>query len=181
MNGGRGMNPASYGKWVIAYDKKQTHFKVCRELLRIIYERDERAKVLLFMPLIDLCSEVAHFCVMGLNYDETFPLDLNIKTINSNNTKMENERNKRADVIVTTIASCGTGTDIPGITDIICCSPFVSKITAEQVFGRIRYCGKVCHYYDVWDSSVEMDRFWMKSRRKKMSQLALKTDYMLER
>ena len=178
VNGGRGMNPASYGKWVIAYDKRQTHFKVCRELLRIIYERDEKAKVLIFMPLIDLCSELAHFCTMGLNYDESFPLDLNIKTINSNNTKMENERNKRADVIVTTIASCGTGTDIPGITDIICCSPFVSKITAEQVFGRIRYCGKVCHYYDVWDSSVEMDRFWMKSRRKKISQLALSTSYM---
>lgn len=176
--GGRGMNPASYGKWVIAYDKKQTHFKVCRELLRIIYERDEKAKVLIFMPLIELCSELAHFCTMGLNYDESFGYDLNIKTINSNNTKMENERNKRADVIVTTVASCGTGTDIPGITDIICCSPFVSKITAEQVFGRIRYCGKVCHYYDVYDTSVQLDRFWMKSRSKKFKQLALNTNYL---
>lgn len=178
VNSGRGMNPASYGKWVIAYDKKQTHFKVCRELLRMIYERDEKAKVLIFMPLIDLCSELAHFCTMGLNYDESFPLDLNIKTINSNNTKSENEYNKRADVIVTTIQSAGTGTDIPGITAIICCSPYVSKITAEQVFGRIRYCGKVCQYYDIYDASVQMDRYWLKSRRKKLKDLALNVSHM---
>lgn len=178
VNGGRGMNPASYGKWVIAYDKNKTHFKVCAELLRLIYERDEHAKVLLFMPLIDLCSEVAHHCIMELNYDESFPYDLNIKTINSNNTKMENERNKRADVIVTTIQSAGTGTDIPGITDIICCSPFVSKITAQQVFGRIRFCGKICHYYDIVDVSVQADMFWMRSRKKKLEELALKSDML---
>ena len=176
--GGRGMNSASYGKWVIARDKKQTHFKVCRELLRLIYERDDKAKVLVFMPLIDLCSEAAYFFSQGLNYDETFEYDLNIKTINSSNTKSENEFNKRADVIVTTIGSCGTGTDIPGITDIICCSPIVSKITVTQIFGRIRYCGKTCHYYDIIDSSIEMDRFWHRSRMKTFSQLAMKVDFM---
>ena len=57
-------------------------------------------------------------------------------------------------MIVTTIGSCGTGTDIPGITAIISCSPYVSKITAMQVFGRIRYCGKICDYYDIEDDGV---------------------------
>jgi len=113
-----------------------------------------------------------------LNYDSTFDYDLDIRTINSNNSKSENERNKSADVIVTTIASCGTGTDIPGITDIISCSPFVSKITAEQVFGRIRYCGKLCHYYDIYDTSVQMDKFWLRSRSKKLSQLALNVKHL---
>lgn len=173
--GGRGMNPASYGKWVIAYDKKQRHFKCCRDLLKIIYENDPHAKVLLFMPLIDLCSECAYFINKSLNYDETFDYDLDIRTINSQNSKSDNERNKRADVIVTTIQSAGTGTDIPGITDIISCSPYVSKITAEQVFGRIRYCGKVCHYYDIYDESVMMDKIWIKSRSKKLRVLALNT------
>lgn len=173
--GGRGMNPASYGKWVIAYDKKQRHFKCCRDLLKIIYERDSHAKVLLFMPLIDLCSDCAYFLSKELNYDETFDYDLDIRTINSQNSKNDNERNKRADVIVTTIGSCGTGTDIPGITDIISCSPYVSKITARQVFGRIRYCGKVCHYYDIFDESVLMDRIWIKSRAKCLKHLALNT------
>ena len=176
--GGRGMSATTYGKWVIQYDKKRTHFKVCRELLRMIYERDEKAKVIIFMPLIDLCTELAHFCIMGLNYDETFPLDLNVKTINSNNSKAENERNKRADVIVTTIASSGTGTDIPGITDIICCSPFKSSIVCCQVMGRIRYCGKVCNYYDIVDRSVQMDCILAKLRMKTFSKIALKVNRM---
>lgn len=174
--GGRGMNPASYGKNVIQRDKKQIHMKACAEILRNIYNNDDKAKILVFMPLIELCSEAAHFFNMNLNYDDSFGLQLNIKTINSRNTKSENEYNKRADVIVTTIGSCGTGTDIPGITDIICCSPFVSQITAQQVFGRIRYCGKVCHYYDIYDSSVQMDRIWLKSRAKKMRAMALSSN-----
>lgn len=178
VNGGRGMNPASYGKWVIQYDKNKTHFRVCEELLRIIFERDKNAKVLIFMPLIDLCSDCAFYLNKKLNYDPNFPYNVEFSTINSKNTKAENERNKRADVIITTIASCGTGTDLPGMTDIICCSPYVSKITAEQVHGRLRYCGKICHYYDIFDSSVKMDQFWMKSRSKKLSQLSLNVKHI---
>lgn len=173
--GGRGMNPASYGKWVIAYDKKQTHFKCCRDILKLIYERDSKAKVLLFMPLIDLCSECAYFLTKNLNYDDSFEYDLDIRTINSHNSKSDNERNRKADVIVTTIGSCGTGTDIPGVTDIISCSPYCSTITAKQVMGRIRYCGKVCHYYDIYDESVLMDKIWIKSRCKQLRHLALNT------
>lgn len=178
VNGGRGMNPASYGKWVIKPDKKQTHFKACRDLLKIIYERDPHAKVLIFMPLIELCDECAYFLNKSLNYDETFDYSLTIKTINSKNTKNENEANKRSDVIVTTIASCGTGTDIPGITAIISCSPFVSRVSAKQIHGRIRYCGKVCYYYDIYDESVPMDVFWIKSRGKELAHLSLNVKHI---
>ena len=171
--GGRGMNAAVYGKWVIKQDKTKQHFKCCRDILKLVYVNDPHAKVLIFMPLSELCEEAAYFFRKELNYDESFDYDLNIKTINSSNSKRENEDNKRADVIVTTIGSCGTGTDIPGITTIISCSPFVSRVTALQTFGRIRYCGKVCQYYDIFDQSVPMDFFWLKSRRKKLKSLAL--------
>lgn len=174
--GGRGMNNASYGKWVIAYDKKKTHFNCCKDILKIMYEKDPHAKILLFMPLIDLCEECAYFLTTELGKDDQFSYDLDIRTINSKNSKKDNEYAKRSDVIVTTIASCGTGTDIPGITGIISCSPFVSGITAEQVFGRIRYCGKVCQYYDIYDVSVQLDVFWWKSRCKKLKHLALNTE-----
>lgn len=178
VNGGRGMNPASYGKWVIQYDKKNTHFKCCLEILKMMYASDQYAKVLVFMPLIDLCEECAYFLKRKLGMDKSFDYDLDIRTINSKNSKKDNDYAKRADVIITTIASCGTGTDIPGITGIISCSPFVSKITAEQLFGRIRYCGKVCQYYDIYDTSVQMDVFWWKSRSKKLKQLALNTNML---
>ena len=91
--GGRGMNPATYGKWVIQYDKAKTHLKCCRDILKEIYERDDKAKVLVFMPLIELCVEAAYFFTMELSYDEAFQFDLNIKTINSRNSKHENELN----------------------------------------------------------------------------------------
>ena len=36
--GGRGMSPATYGRWVIAYDKKKTHIKCCTEIVKMVYE-----------------------------------------------------------------------------------------------------------------------------------------------
>ena len=173
VNGGRGMNSASYGKWVIAYDKKKTHFKCCKEILKMIYDKDPHAKVLVFMPLIDLCQDFAFYVTSELDKDQHFMYDLDIRTINSKNSKKDNDRAKHSDVIVTTIGSCGTGTDIPGITAIISCTPYCSHITAEQVFGRIRYCGKVCQYYDLYDTSVPMDMFWWRARSKKLKHLAL--------
>ena len=173
VNGFKGMSAVSYGKWVIQRDKKQTHFKVCKELLREIYTNEPTAKVIVFMPLIELCNECALF-LNDLNYDESFKYDLTIRTINSHNTKAVNETNKGADVIVTTIQSLGTGLDIKGITDIICCSPFVSKITAQQVFWRIRYIDKKCHYYDIIDTSVQTDIFWWRSRSKMLKSMATK-------
>lgn len=169
--GGRGMSQVSYGKWVIQYDKLKTHFKVIIELLREIYKTEPTAKVLVFLPLIDLCTECAYEIIMALDNDESFEYSLNVKTVNSHNSKQENELNKRADVIVTTIASLGTGSDIKGITDIICCSPMVSKIVVQQVLWRIRYINKPCHYYDVVDTSVQMDVFWWKSRSKLLKRM----------
>lgn len=177
--GGKGMNSASYGKWVIAYDKKQTHFRVCAELIKQVFNNDPHAKIIVFMPLIELCDSAQDFFNKTFHYDEEFDYELDISTINSQNSKAENERNKKADVIVTTIASAGTGTDIPGITDIICCSPFVSQITAEQVFGRIRYIPKECHYFDIVDQSVPLDKFWWKARSKKLKHLAKKVEHLV--
>lgn len=173
VNGFKGMSAISYGKWVIQYDKKQTHFNVCKALLRDIYANEPSAKVIVFMPLIELCTECAYF-LNELNYDKDFKYDLTVKTINSHNSKSENEYNKSADVIVTTIQSLGTGSDIKGVTDIICCSPFVSKIVAQQVFWRIRYIDKKCHYYDIIDESVQMDLFWWRSRSKVLKNMATK-------
>ncbi len=170
--GAKNMNSATYGKWVIGYDKNNTHFKACRELVRQTYNDDSKSKMLIFMPLIDLCEKCQEF-LFSLNNDPTFDYELDIRTINSRNSKSENERAKQADIIITTIGSAGTGTDIPGITDIICCSPFVSVVTSKQVFGRIRYIPKKCHYYDIYDESVLMDKIWMKSRARTLRPLAL--------
>ena len=179
VNGGRGMSAITYGKWVIQADKKQTHFKVCRDIIKEIYKVEPSAKVLLFLPLIDLCTDCAYFLNMQLNNDESFEYQLDIKTINSHNSKSDNEYNKKhADIIVTTIQSLGTGSDIKGVTDIINCSPIVSKIVVQQVLGRIRYIPKPCHYYDIVDTSVPMDCHWWKSRSRTLQRLTTKYSHI---
>lgn len=178
VNGGRGMSAITYGKWVIAKDKKQTHFKVCQEIIKDIFTKEPTAKVIVFMPLIDLCTDCAYFLTMGLDHDETFEYSLTIRTVNSHNSKSENETNKRADVIVTTVQSLGTGSDIKGVTDIINCSPIVSKIVVKQVIGRIRYINKPCHYYDIVDQSVPADVYWWKSRSKTLKSLTTKYQHL---
>ena len=171
--GSKSMTPASYGTWVIKRDKTKQHLKCCRDIVKILFKEDQYAKLIIFMPLIDLCEECAYFLTMELQKDPEFPYDVDIRTINSKNSKKDNEIAKRSDIIVTTIGSCGTGTDIPGITGIISCSPFKSRITCEQVFGRIRYCGKICSYYDIYDESVLMDKILFKCRLKTFQRLAL--------
>lgn len=172
--GGRGMNQGSYGKWVIKRDKKQTHFNVCLELVKQTFKEYDKSKILIFMPLIELCGDLQFFINTQLSQDDNFDYDLSIGTVNSQNSKGDNERNKKCDIIITTIASCGTGTDIPGITSIINCSPFNSGITANQVFGRIRYCGRICQYYDIIDESVLMDQIWWRNRFKAIRNRTLK-------
>lgn len=178
VNGGRGMSAITYGKWVIQYDKKKTHFKVCRDIIKDIFTNEPTAKVIVFMPLIDLCTDCAYFLSMELNDDPSFEYSLDVKTVNSQNSKSENEYNKRADVIVTTVQSLGTGSDIKGITDIINCSPIVSKIVVKQVIGRIRYIQKPCHYYDIVDQSVQADCYWWKSRSRTLKALTTKYTHL---
>ena len=178
VNGGRGMSAITYGKWVIQKDKKQTHFKVCKEILKEIFQNEPSAKVLIFMPLIDLCTDCAYFVSMELDHDEDFDYALTVRTVNSHNSKSDNEINKRADVIVTTIQSLGTGSDIKGVTDIINCSPIVSKIVVKQVLGRIRYINKPCHYYDIVDQSVPADCYWWKSRARTLKSLTTKYSHL---
>jgi hypothetical protein len=178
VNGGRGMSAITYGKWVIQYDKKKTHFKVCKEILKEIFTNESTAKVIVFMPLIDLCTDCAEYLSKELNDDDAFDFYLEIRTVNSHNSKSENEYNKKADVIVTTIQSLGTGSDIKGITDIINCSPIVSKIVVKQVLGRIRYIAKPCHYYDIVDQSVQADVYWWKSRSRTLKALTTKYTHL---
>ena len=41
-------------------------------------------------------------------------------------------------IIVSTIKSCGTGVDIRGLRFLINCEAYSSKVTADQVCGRLR-------------------------------------------
>lgn len=176
VNRGKGMNPASYGRWVIEYDKYKRHFKCCKELIMECFSRDSNAKVLILVPLISICESLMDFLMEELDKTDEFKYALTIRTINSTNSKSDNEYNKQADVIISTIGSMGVGTDVKGLTDIINMTPYCSKLTAEQSLGRVRYAGKTGHYYDIIDTSVQMDVFWWRSRSKTLKRLSMKSE-----
>ena len=175
---GKGMSAVSYGKWVIAYDKKKRHFKCCKDIIMECFDRDPNAKVLVLIPLINLCESLMDFLIEELDKEDKFKYALSIRTINSNNSKGDNAYSKKADVIISTLGSMGVGTDVKGLTDIINMTPYCSKLTAEQSLGRVRYAGKIGHYYDIVDLSVPMDIFWWKSRSKKLKELSCKNEIL---
>lgn len=175
---GKGMSAVSYGKWVIAYDKKKRHFKCCKDIIMACFDRDPNAKVLVLIPLINLCESLMDFLIEELDKEDKFKYALSIRTINSNNSKGDNAYSKKADVIISTLGSMGVGTDVKGLTDIINMTPYCSKLTAEQSLGRVRYAGKIGHYYDIVDQSVPMDKFWWKSRSKKLKELSCKSEIL---
>jgi hypothetical protein len=175
---GKGMSAVSYGKWVIAYDKKKRHFKCCKDIIMECFDRDPNAKVLVLIPLINLCESLMDFLIEELDKEDKFKYALSIRTINSNNSKGDNAYSKKADVIISTLGSMGVGTDVKGLTDIINMTPYCSKLTAEQSLGRVRYAGKIGHYYDIVDQSVPMDKFWWKSRSKKLKELSCKNEIL---
>ena len=178
VNGGKGMNAVSYGKWVIEYDKKKRHFKCCKELVMQCFDRDQNAKVLILIPLISLCDKLMDFLIDELDKENQFKYALTIRTINSTNSKSDNEYNKKADVIISTLGSMGVGTDVKGLTDIINMTPYCSKLTAEQSLGRVRYSGKIGHYYDIIDTSVPMDKYWWRARSKTLKRLSKKNEIL---
>ena len=54
---------------------------------------------------------------------------------------IENEYAKSCDIICSTIKSSGTGVDIKGLRCIINLEPFSSKVTCNQLAGRLREYG----------------------------------------
>ena len=126
--------------------------------------------------MISLCESLMDFLIDELDKENDFKYALSIRTINSSISKSDIEYSKKADVIVSTLGSMGVGMDVKGLTDIINMTPYCSKLTAEQSLGRVRYAGKIGHYYDIVDQSVPMDIFWWKSRSKTLKALSMKSE-----
>lgn len=63
----------------------------------------------------------------------------NVGTIISANSEEENERvKKESDIIITTIKSIGTGSDIKKLRSLIIAEPHSSKTISDQLIGRLR-------------------------------------------
>jgi superfamily II DNA or RNA helicase len=135
--------------------------------------KNVEGKVLIFVPLIDVVDKI----VDRLKKDG---IDKRIVAYHSKVTRDEKLDAIKKDIIVSTIKSCGVGTDIPGLRCIICVEPIASKIIAAQMIGRLRpYAnGKLTYFFDVVDVSIPPINWWFRARFKKIQTLVKEVVYL---
>ena len=94
-----------------------------------------------------------------------------IGTIHSNNDKETNEYAKSCDIICSTIKSSGTGVDIKGLRCIINLEPFSSKVTCNQLAGRLREYAKDkdTYFFDLIDIAFPVCERQHKTRIKHLN------------
>lgn len=162
----QGMSAATYGRYAFLDDKNETAYNAIKMILEKIKDID--GKILIFIPLIDAVDEVT--AKLKKDFDNK-----SVAAYHSRVSRDEKENATEKDIIVSTIKSCGTGRDIPGLKAIICAEPIASKVQTQQLLGRIRPIqnGEVpTYFFDVVDRAFAPINWWWKSRMKKIQVIA---------
>lgn len=169
--GFQGMTAVSYGRYAFFEDKNETAYNTIR--LIVDKMKDIEGKILILVPLIDIIEIVVD------RFKKEFP-DKSIAAYHSKISKDEKEDALKKDIIVSTIASCGTGQDIKRLRTVICSEQYASKVTAQQVVGRLREYDKEkdCYFFDIVDISIPPVNWWFRGRYKKIEQLVKSTIYL---
>lgn len=145
----KGVSIIRWADYAFKYDRNKTIYIVFFKILKEAMKHEGR--IMVMIPKIEYCETIARFI------REEYP-DYSVGTLHSKNTKEVNERVKRfANIIVTTIASSGTGTDIKFMRSIIVMEPYASQVTARQMSGRLREYepGAESYVYELVDSGFE--------------------------
>lgn len=101
--------------------------------------------------------------------------DISVGYVNSELEDEENDRTiKNCTVICSTPKAMGTGKDIPGLRMVINTEPYKSRVTANQVSGRLRYTrdGVSGLYVEFVDMGFETCRNFYNERKKFFKQKA---------
>lgn len=163
-----GFSVSKFGKYAFFEDKNDTTYHAIVKCLELL--KDVEGKVLIFVPLIDAVDKVA----------ERLRQEISGKKIGRYHSKMSKDEKEEAlerDIIVSTMKSCGTGKDIPGLRAVINSEPFSSKVLAQQSIGRIRPYGDYLdtYFFDIVQIDILPCNWWWRGRYKKIQELAKKT------
>jgi len=166
-----GMTAATYGRYAFLTDPNDSAYQAIVELMKKTYDLD--GKTMIFIPLIEAVDRVAE------KLRKEFP-DKTLGVYHSKVPRDEKDDATRKDIIVTTIKSCGTGRDIPGLRVLICLEPYASTVQAQQIIGRLRPYGdkKLTYFFDVIDTSIPTLAFWFRARFKKIETLVHSVIYI---
>lgn len=166
-----GMTAVSYGKYAFITDQNQSAYNAILIILEKI--KNVEGKTLIFVPLIEAVDEV----VKKLKKDCP---DKSVAAYHSKVSKEEKESAEKKDIIVSTIKSCGTGRDIPGLRSIICAEPIASKVVTQQMIGRLRPYAKDkdTYFFDIVDICIPPINWWWRGRFKKIQSLVKEVVYL---
>ena len=161
-----GFTAIKYGQYAFLKDEKDSAYHVILEVLKKI--KDVEGKILIFVPIIDAAEEVY----------KKLKKDFPEKTYGMYHSKISASEKEvtlnKKDVIISTIKSCGTGKDIPGLRCVICAEPVASKVVIEQTMGRLRPYApdKDTYFFDIVDRSIPPCTWWHRGRIKKILTMA---------
>lgn len=156
-----GISIPAYTELVIPSDGTMTRF--LRNVLTVVKMANNEVK---YGKMLILSSTI-NSCNVLLDYVSKMYPDKKIGTINSRNTKDENDRVKaECDILISTVKSAGTGFDVKDLSKLVVCEQFKSWILADQVSGRLRRRpdGKDTYMWDIVDSEVPQLRAWANER-----------------
>ena len=156
-----GISVPAYTALVIPADGTMTPF--LKKVLKVVEMSEKEVK---YGRTLILSATIASVNVLAKYIKKMYP-DKKIGTINSFNSKAENDRVKaECDILISTVKSCGTGFDVKDLSKLIVIEPFKSWVLCRQVAGRLRRRpdGKDTYMWDIVDADIKQLRAWANAR-----------------
>ena len=155
-----GLSVPMYTEMIIPGDGTMTPY--LEKLLKTVRMAEREVKygsLLILVGTIDAAEVVA---------DKLRPMfpEKSIATYHSRNSKDQNVENKKADILISTVQSAGTGFDKKGLAKLIIATAFKSWILADQISGRTRRRddGRECYIWELVDKTIPQLRAWANVR-----------------
>jgi superfamily II DNA or RNA helicase len=166
-----GFTSPKYSKYAFFDDFRDTMYRAIVSVIDKV--KDVDGKILIFIPTINSCEKVYDKLRKDCP-DKTFAL------YHSKVSADEKESALKKDCIISTIGSLGTGTDIKDLRVVINASPYASKVTAQQVMGRLREYApdKDTFFFDIVDRCINQCNWYLNARLRKITSLAKKVIYL---
>lgn len=150
-----GLSAYKYIDYELNYESNNSLMKVLEKIL--IKIGDIEGKVLVLSPTKDSVRFIANKLKEFTNEE--------VGVIFSDNTKDENDDNKRYRFISSTIKSVGEGFDLPGLRVLINLEPIGSPLLADQVQGRLREYNSTLDTYLFYPVDTTIDECYQASKR----------------
>lgn len=113
-----------------------------------------------------LGSTINSIEIVAKYVEKMFP-NKKVFTYHSRRSKYENDEAKaKADILISTISSCGTGFDLKGLSKLVVFAQYKSWILTDQISGRLRRLdsGQDTYMWDIVDAQVGQLRAWANAR-----------------